>query len=76
MTSLADALPAQIQRVVEKRDRWISMTQDHPELAGGMSFAIALMQHEIMGGVRALASADIAEMLSAHEALAAYGDDD
>lgn len=74
--SIADALPRQIERVTAKRDRWIKMAADHPEMAPGMNITIALMQHEIMNGVRASASGDVAAMLAAHEALAAYGDDD
>ena len=74
--SLADALPRQIERVTAKRDRWIRMTAEHPELTGGMNITIALMQHEIMAGVRAAASGDVAAMMSAHEALAAYSDGD
>ena len=74
--SLAEALPRQIERVTAKRDRWIKMTHDHPEMARGMNLTIALMQHEIMAGVRAAASGDVAAMMSAHEALAAYSDDD
>ena len=74
--SLADALPRQIERVSAKRDRWIKITVDHPEMASGMNISIALMQHEIMSAVNALASGDVSEMISAHQALAAYSDDD
>ena len=74
--TLADALPRQIERVTAKRDRWIKLAAEHPDMAGGMSITIALMQHEIMAGVRAAASGSVVEMMAAHEALAAYGDDD
>jgi hypothetical protein len=74
--SLADALPRQIDRVTAKRDRWIKMAADHPEMASGMNITIALMQHEIMAGVKAAADGDVAAMISAHEALAAYSDND
>lgn len=74
--SLAEALPKQIERVTAKRDRWIKMAAEHPDVASGMSIAIALMQHEVMQAVRAAATGDVAEMMSAHEALAAYSDDD
>ena len=56
-----------------RRIRW----RAGPEcVASGMSIAIALMQHEVMQAVRAAATGDVAEMMSAHEALAAYSDDD
>ena len=74
--SLAEALPRQIERVTAKRDRWIKMTKDHPEMASGMNIGIALMQTEIMNAVKASASGDVAEMMKAHEALAGYSDDD
>ena len=74
--SLTESLPKQIERVTAKRDRWIKITQDHPEMASGMNIGIALMQHEIMNAVKASASGDVAAMIEAHEALAAYGDDD
>lgn len=74
--TLADALPRQIERVTAKRDRWIKIAAENPQMAGAMNLTIALMQHEIMAGVRAAASGSVVEMMSAHEALAAYGDDD
>lgn len=74
--TLADALPKQIERVTAKRDRWIKITTDHPEMAPSMNITIALMQHEIMAAVRASAAGDVAAMAASHEALAAYSDDD
>lgn len=74
--SLAEALPKQIERIANKRDRWIAMAKEHPEMASGMNITIALMQHEIMEGVRAAASGDVVKMAAAHEALAAYSHDD
>ena len=74
--SLAESLPDQIERVTAKRDRWIKMTHDHPTMAAGMKLTIAMMQREIMNAVRAQASGDIRDMATAHEALAAYSDDD
>ena len=74
--TLADALPREIARVTAKRDRWIKMTADHPEMASGMNFTIALMQHEIMSAVQACASGDVTEMMAALESLRGYSDDD
>ena len=74
--SLAEALPKQIERVSAKRDRWIRMASEHPEMAAGMNVTIELMRHEIMAGVHAAASGDVVGMMAAHQALAAYSDDD
>lgn len=74
--TLGDALPRQIERVTAKRDRWIQIAAENPQMGGSMNFAIALMQKEIMAGLRAAASGSVVEMMAAHEALAAYGDDD
>ncbi len=74
--TLADALPREIDRVTAKRDRWIKIAADHPEMASGMNITIAFMQNEIMAAVRALASGDVTEMMSAHESLKGYSDDD
>jgi hypothetical protein len=72
--SLADALPRQIARVSAKRDRWIEMKAEFPELRE-MELTIAIMQAEINRGVMALASGDIVEMLHAHQALKDYDDE-
>ncbi len=73
--TLADALPAQIKRVTEKKERWQQMMRDH-DMGPGMQFTINIMQAEIDRGVKALASGDVVEMLAAHQALADYSDDD
>lgn len=72
--SLADALPREIARVSAKRDRWIEMRVEFPELRG-LEMTIAIMQAEINRGVAALASGDIVEMLQAQQALKDYEDD-
>jgi hypothetical protein len=74
--SLAEALPKQIERVSAKRDRWIKMASEHPEMGPGMSLTIAIMKAEIDGAVRAAASGDVVEMMAAHQSLADYSDDD
>jgi len=74
--SLAEALPRQINRVLAKRDRWIQMSAEMPAMAIGMKPAINLMQIEIAQAINAAANGDVAEMMRAHEALAAYSDDD
>jgi len=76
MLTLADALPQQIERVSAKRDRWIKMAAETPELAFGMNLTIEIMNHEISGAIRAAASGDVIEMIRAYEALAGYSDDD
>lgn len=73
--SLADALPAQIKRVTAKKERWQQMMREH-DMGPGMQFSINIMQAEIERGVQALASGDVAAMLTAHQSLADYGDDD
>ena len=75
VTTLADALPAQIKRVTAKKERWQDMMREH-NMGPGMQFSINIMQAEIERGVSALASGDVVEMLAAHEALADYSDDD
>lgn len=74
--SLADALVGQVERVLAKRDRWIGISAEHPEMASGMHIGIAMMQHHIMDAVKAAASGDATAMFSAHEALKAYSDED
>ncbi|NJL70366.1 MAG: hypothetical protein HC888_01550 [Candidatus Competibacteraceae bacterium] len=75
--TLADALPREIARVSAKRDRWMDMVKEHPELAlSGMNLTIAIMQTTIDAAVRACANGDIGEMLAAHQLLKDYSDDD
>jgi hypothetical protein len=75
MTSLADALPAQIKRISEKKARWEGYLRDH-EMGPGLQLSINIMQFEIEQAVQSLASGDVIAMLRAHECLAAYSDDD
>ena len=74
--TLADALPREIDRITAKRDRWIKMAAEHPEMAIGMNLAIGLMQHEVMQAVRASTEGDTVEMMRCLESLRAYSDDD
>jgi len=73
--TLADALPEQIKRVQQKRERWL----EYQKIAGPQVMfgpGLAMMQVEIDEGIDALASGDVARMMRAHEALAEYSDDD
>lgn len=78
-TTLAEALPAEIKRVQEKRDSWKEMAKrmEGGPHGGAMSFApgIAMMEMEINEGIDALASGDVVRMLRAHEALKSNDDD-
>lgn len=74
--SLAEALPKQIERVSAKREQWIKMAAEYPEMGPGMNLTIAIMKAEIDSAVRAAASGDVIEMLAAHQSLADYSDDD
>ncbi|QDP60570.1 MAG: hypothetical protein Unbinned338contig1000_63 [Prokaryotic dsDNA virus sp.] len=76
MDTLADALPREIDRIQAKRDRWIKIAAEHPEMASGMNLTIALMQHEIGAAVRAAASGETVQMMASIEALRAYSHDD
>lgn len=73
--TLALSLPAQIARVTAKKERWQKMKRDL-NMGAGIQFNINIMQADIERGVKALASGDVTEMLSAHQALADYSDDD
>lgn len=73
MTSLAEALPAEIKRVQKKREEWqeyARQVEGGPH-GGAASFTpgIMMMQMEIDEGLDALASGDVVRMLRAHEAL-------
>jgi hypothetical protein len=74
--TLAEALPREIERISAKRDRWIRMAHENPEIAWEMNLTIAIMQHEIGVAVRACADGDVVEMMAAHEGLKGYSDDD
>lgn len=72
--TLADALPNEIKRVQEKRERWLGYGQKYPNMMVGP--ACAMMQAEIDEGIAALASGDVFRMLRAHEALLQNSSDD
>ena len=75
--TLAEALPKQIKRVSEKKERWVGYMRDTPELGGpGMQLSINIMQAEIDCAIEALASGDVVRMMQCHESLAGYNDDD
>jgi hypothetical protein len=78
--TLGDALPRQIKRVSEKKERWIGYAADMekmtPGSSVGMKLTMALMQDDIDEGISALASGDVVRMLAAHEELKNYSDDD
>ena len=75
ITTLADALPAEIKRIQEKKERWIGYAKDAgPQAMFGP--AITMMQMAIDEGVQALASGDVVRMLHAHQSLKDYSDDD
>ena len=77
LTTLADALPAEIARVQAKRERWLGYAREMgPQGAAGMAFTTRIMQAEINEAVQALASGDVVRMLRAHDALKGYSDDD
>lgn len=79
-TTLADALPAEIKRVREKKERWIGYAADmekvSPGSSVGMQISMKIMDAHIDAGVSALASGDVVQMLAAHEGLKGYSDDD
>ena len=74
--TLADALPREIARVTAKKERWQKMAIEHPDMALGLDFAIAIMQAHIEQAIRTCASGDVVEMMSALAGLKDYSDDD
>lgn len=78
--TLGDALPREIKRVREKKERWIGYAADmekmQPGSSIGMRLTMSLMDAHIDAGVAALASGDVVQMLAAHEDLKDYSDDD
>ena len=74
--TLADALPREIARVSAKRDRWLSLMKEHPQLGLGMALTTRIMQAEIAQAVSACANGDIGEMLASLQSLKDYSDDD
>lgn len=78
--TLGDALPREIKRVQQKKERWVEyaaeMERMSPGSAMGMKLTMNIMQVHIDAGVAALASGDVVAMLAAHEELKSYSDDD
>lgn len=78
--TLGDALPREIKRVREKKERWIGYAADmekmQPGSSIGMKLTMRIMDAHIDEGVAALASGDVTRMLSAHADLKDYSDDD
>lgn len=78
--TLGDALPREIKRVQEKKERWIGyaadMERSMPGSSAGMKFTMGIMQVQIDAAVAALASGDVVAMLAAHDALKGYSDED
>lgn len=78
--TIGDALPREIKRVREKKERWIGYAADmekmQPGSSVGMKLTISIMDAHINEGVDALASGDVVRMLAAHEDLKSYSEDD
>ncbi len=78
--TLGDALPREIKRVQEKKERWIGYAADmermQPGSSAGMKFTMGIMQVQIDAAVAALASGDVVAMIAAHKALKDYSDED
>lgn len=75
MTSLAEALPAQIKRVSEKKARWEGYMRDG--LLGPLAgLSVKIMQAEIEQAIANLASGDVLAIMQSHANLAAYNEDD
>ncbi len=78
--TLGDALPREIKRVREKKERWIGYAADmekmSPGSSVGMKLTMRIMDAHLDEGVSALASGDVVRMLAAHEDLKSYSDDD
>lgn len=80
MDTLGDALPREIKRVQEKKERWAVYAADmehmQPGSSAGMKITMHVMQVQIDAAVAALASGDVAAMVAAHEALKDYSNED
>jgi hypothetical protein len=78
--TLGDALPREIKRVQEKKERWTGYAADmermSPGSAVGMKLTMRVMQAHIDAGVAALAAGDVVAMITAHEDLKSYSDED
>lgn len=77
--TLADALPREIKRVQEKKERWAvyaaDMDKHAPGSSAGMRLSMNIMQAEIDTAVAVLASGDVVAMMASHEALKGYDND-
>lgn len=78
--TLGDALPREIKRVQEKKERWsgyaADMERSMPGSSAGMKFTMGIMQVQIDAAVAALASGDVVAMMSSYAALKDYSDED
>lgn len=78
--SLATGLPKQIERVAAKRERWLGYQREMEEMRPGsgigMGLTINIMKAHLDAAHAAIASGDIAQMMSAYQDLADYSDDD
>jgi hypothetical protein len=66
ITTIADALPAEIKRVRDVQDTFKSL-RGMPNVM--VEPQIAMMERDIGAGIAALASQDVVAMIRAHEAL-------
>lgn len=69
MASLAEALPAEINRVRAIQDEYKAM-RGLPNVM--VEPAISMMEHDIQRAITASISGDVIEMLRAHEELKGY----
>lgn len=74
--NLVSGLSGEIERVSNKAQRWRSMMEDHPSLAGGMSLGLSVMDATLKAARDALASGDPLTMMPAYLSLKDYSDDD
>jgi len=73
--SLAEALPREIKRVQEKRERWLGYEREAGPRAN-FKPALFMMQSSIDEGVKALASGDVVRMQQAYQDLQDHDDND
>lgn len=78
--SLGTGLPKQIERIAAKKERWLGYQRDmekmHAGSGRGMSITIMMMDAHLKQAHEAIASGDIAKMMTAYQDLADYSDDD
>jgi len=73
--SIADALPREIKRVQQKRERWLGYEREAGPQAN-FKPALFIMQNSIDNAVAALASGDVTEMIAAYQDLQDQSDND